>query len=85
MVSKVFPVDDLPERTLEFARRITALPSMTSLMIKESVNQSVDNMGFYTALQACFTYAPAQPLALGRGARQQGPRGSARRRDTQLA
>ena len=32
-----------------------ALPSMTSLMIKESVNQSVDNMGFYNALQACFT------------------------------
>jgi enoyl-CoA hydratase len=55
MVSKVFPVDDLPERTLGFARRIAALPSMTSLMIKESVNQSVDNMGFYTALQACFT------------------------------
>jgi enoyl-CoA hydratase len=24
-------------------------------MIKESVNQSVDNMGFYNALQACFT------------------------------
>jgi enoyl-CoA hydratase len=55
MVSKVFPVDELPERTLEFARRIAALPSMTSIMIKESVNQSVDNMGFYTALQACFT------------------------------
>jgi enoyl-CoA hydratase len=25
------------------------------LLIKESVNQSVDNMGFYNALQACFT------------------------------
>ena len=24
-------------------------------MIKESVNQTVDNMGFYNALQACFT------------------------------
>ena len=24
-------------------------------MIKESVNQSVDNMGFYNALHACFT------------------------------
>jgi enoyl-CoA hydratase len=55
MVSKVFPADDLPERTLEFAQRISALPSMTSLLIKESVNQSVDNMGFYNALQACFT------------------------------
>jgi enoyl-CoA hydratase len=28
---------------------------MTTLMIKESVNQAVDNMGFYNALQACFT------------------------------
>jgi len=28
---------------------------MTSLLIKESVNQTVDNMGFYNALQACFT------------------------------
>jgi enoyl-CoA hydratase len=55
MVSKIFPVDELGERTLEFAQRIAALPSMTSLMIKESVNQSVDNMGFYNALQACFT------------------------------
>ena len=55
MVSKVFPLDELPERTLEFARRIAALPSMTGLMIKESINQTVDNMGFYNALQACFT------------------------------
>ena len=28
---------------------------MTALMIKESVNQTVDNMGFYNALAACFT------------------------------
>jgi len=28
---------------------------MTALLIKESVNQSVDNMGFYNALNACFT------------------------------
>ena len=55
MVSKIFPVDELPERTVEFARRIASLPSMTSLMIKESVNQSVDNMGFFNGLQACFT------------------------------
>jgi enoyl-CoA hydratase/carnithine racemase len=55
MVSKVFPGDELGERTLEFAQRIASLPSMTSLLIKESVNQSVDNMGFYNALNACFT------------------------------
>ncbi|TMK89284.1 MAG: enoyl-CoA hydratase [Actinobacteria bacterium] len=55
MVSKIFPTDELAERTVEFARRIAALPTMTALLIKESVNQSVDNMGFYNALNACFT------------------------------
>jgi enoyl-CoA hydratase len=55
MVSKVFPLDELPDRTLEFARRIAQLPTMTALLIKEAVNQSVDNMGFYNALNACFT------------------------------
>jgi enoyl-CoA hydratase len=55
MVSKVFPKDELGDRTLEFARRIAGLPTMTSLLIKESVNQTVDNMGFTNALQACFT------------------------------
>jgi enoyl-CoA hydratase len=55
MVSKIFPTDDVAERTLEFARRIAELPTMTALLIKESVNQTVDNMGFYNSLQACFT------------------------------
>ncbi len=55
MVSKVFPAADLEERTIEFARRIAQQPTMSSLLIKEAVNQSVDNMGFYNALNACFT------------------------------
>jgi enoyl-CoA hydratase len=55
MISKVFPPDALEERTIDFARRIAQLPTMTSLLIKESVNQSVDCMGFYNALNACFT------------------------------
>jgi enoyl-CoA hydratase len=55
MVSKVFPADTVADRTLEFAQRIADLPTMTALLIKESVNQSVDNMGFYNALNACFT------------------------------
>ena len=54
MVSKVFPEAELSERTLEFARRIAVLPTMAALLIKESVNQSMDNMGFTNALQACF-------------------------------
>ena len=55
MVSKVFPADELSERTLEFARRIAKTNTMAALLIKESVNQSVDNMGFYNALNACFS------------------------------
>jgi enoyl-CoA hydratase len=55
MVTKVFPADDLADRTLEYARRIAALPTMTALLIKESVNQTVDNQGFFNSLNACFT------------------------------
>jgi enoyl-CoA hydratase len=55
MVSKVFPADEVGDLTLQFARRIAQLPTMTALLIKEAVNQSVDNMGFYNALNACFT------------------------------
>jgi enoyl-CoA hydratase len=55
MVSKLFPADQLADRTVEYARRIAELPTMTALLIKESVNQSQDNMGFYNALNACFT------------------------------
>ncbi len=55
MVSKVFPRAELEDKTLEFARRIAQRPTMAALLIKESVNQSQDNMGFYNALNACFT------------------------------
>jgi enoyl-CoA hydratase len=55
MVSKVFPLQTLSDQTLEFASRIARQPSATALLIKESVNQTLDNMGFYNALNACFT------------------------------
>jgi enoyl-CoA hydratase len=55
MVSKIFPEAELADRTVEFARRIALLPTMTALLVKESVNQTMDNMGFYNALNACFT------------------------------
>lgn len=55
MVSKIFKREELADRTLEMARRIATVPTMAALLIKESVNQSVDNMGFYNALQSCFT------------------------------
>ena len=55
MVSKVFAPEALADDTLAFAARIARLPSITSLLIKESVNQAVDAMGFSTALSGAFT------------------------------
>ena len=55
MVSKVFPRAELAERTNEFARRVAAVPTMAALLIKEGVNQTLDNMGFSNALTACFS------------------------------
>lgn len=54
MVSKVFPADELQDSTIAFARRIAKVPTMAALLIKESVNQTVDAMGFSTALDGCF-------------------------------
>ena len=55
MVSKVFPRDELEDSTIALARRIARLPTMTALLIKESVNETQDNQGFYNSLNACFT------------------------------
>ena len=55
MVSKIFPQNDLETRTLELAQRIAKTPTVAALLIKEAVNQSVDNMGFHNALNAAFT------------------------------
>lgn len=55
MVSKVFPNDELFSNTIEFARRVAKLPTMAALLIKDSVNKSVDAMGFATALDSCFS------------------------------
>jgi enoyl-CoA hydratase len=55
MISKVFPQDELADKTLDFARRIAEVPTMAALLAKEAVNQTQDNMGFYNALNACFT------------------------------
>jgi enoyl-CoA hydratase len=55
MVSKIFPADELGDRTLDFARRIAKIPTMAALLVKESVNQTQDNQGFHNSLNACFT------------------------------
>jgi enoyl-CoA hydratase len=54
-VSKIFPPEELRQRTEEFARRIADRPTVAALLIKESVNQTQDAMGFHTALNACFS------------------------------
>jgi enoyl-CoA hydratase len=55
MVSKVYANESLADQTLAFARRIAQLPTVTGLLIKDSVNQTLDNMGFHNSLQACFS------------------------------
>jgi enoyl-CoA hydratase len=55
MVAKVFPADDLSDMTLDFARRVAEVPTVAALLVKESVNQTVDNMGFHNSLNACFS------------------------------
>jgi enoyl-CoA hydratase len=54
MVSKVFPVDELEEKTLAFARRIAERPTMAALLVKASVNAASDAMGFTEALRHAF-------------------------------
>ncbi|MEO8813967.1 MAG: enoyl-CoA hydratase [Mycobacterium sp.] len=54
MVSKVFPLEELAEKTLEFARRIAERPTMAALLIKDSVNAATDAMGFSEALRHGF-------------------------------
>ncbi|MDQ2626353.1 MAG: enoyl-CoA hydratase [Actinomycetota bacterium] len=54
MVSKVFALDELADKTYEFARRIAQLPTMAALLIKDSVNAAADAMGFAEALRHGF-------------------------------
>lgn len=54
MVSKIFPRDELENRTVEFAQRIADLPTMASLLVKDSVNAASDAMGFTEALKHAF-------------------------------
>jgi enoyl-CoA hydratase len=55
MVNTVVPDAELTESTLALARRIAALPTATSLFVKDSVNQAVDAMGFGASLDASFS------------------------------
>lgn len=54
MVSKIFPRDQLDDKTVEFARRIAERPTMAALLVKDSVNAAADAMGFTEALRHAF-------------------------------
>jgi enoyl-CoA hydratase len=54
MVSRVFPNDRLPELALAFAERIAARPTIAALLVKDSVNDAVDQMGFSNSLKHSF-------------------------------
>ncbi len=54
-VNKAFPPERLEEDTLNLVRRIARPPTITTLLIKEGINQTQDIQGFYSALKAAFS------------------------------
>lgn len=55
MVNQVVPRDELEKRTLELASKIASRPSMGLRLAKQSVNQTQDAQGLWTALQAAMS------------------------------
>lgn len=54
MVNKVVPRDELETATLEMAAHIARRPMFGLTLAKQSVNNALDAMGQYTALQSAF-------------------------------
>jgi enoyl-CoA hydratase len=54
MVNKVVPRDELEMATLEMANHIAKRPMIGLTLAKQSVNNSLDAMGMYTAIQSAF-------------------------------
>lgn len=55
MVNRVVPRDELREQTMALARRIAGKPSFALKLAKESVNQTLEAQGQWTALRAAFS------------------------------
>jgi enoyl-CoA hydratase/carnithine racemase len=55
MVNQVVPRAELHEQTMAMARRIARKPSFALTLAKESVNQTLDAMGQWTAFRAAFS------------------------------
>ena len=66
MVSKVFPADELADRTLEFARRIAAAADHDGAADQGVGQPDRRQHGLLQRAQRLLHPAPAQPLALGR-------------------
>jgi enoyl-CoA hydratase len=54
MLNKVVPLDQLHDATLELANNIAQMHPHGLMMAKRAVNQTMDIMGQYAAIQACF-------------------------------
>lgn len=54
MVNRIVPRQDLENETLDLARHIARRPSFGLTLAKQSVNNTLDAMGMYTALQSAF-------------------------------
>jgi enoyl-CoA hydratase len=55
MVNRVVPRDELDSATLALAREIATMHPHALLMAKQAVNQTLDAMGQYSALQSVFS------------------------------
>jgi enoyl-CoA hydratase len=54
MVNQVVERDELESTTLEMAMRIAKRPTIGLTLAKQSVNNALDAMGMYTAIQSAF-------------------------------
>ena len=54
MVTKVVPRDELESATLDMATHIAKRPMIGLTLAKQSVNNTLDAMGMYTAVQSAF-------------------------------
>ena len=54
MVNRVVPVAELDANSRQLALEIAQMPPHALAMAKRAVNQTLDTMGQYAALRACF-------------------------------
>jgi enoyl-CoA hydratase len=55
MVNRVVPRESLMDETMALARKVSEMPSVALTLTKQAVNQTLDAMGQWTAMQSVFT------------------------------